>query len=237
MMRVHFVLHETFEVPGAYLKWAQERGHQVTTTKVYENEALPETVDEIDFLIVMGGPQSPDEDREAFSYYNPQAEIQLIQKAIKSDRYIVGVCLGAQLLSVAYGAEYEHSPEREIGVFPITLTEAGLKDEHVKVLGPTLNTGHWHGDMPGLTEDAVVLAISQGCPRQIIRFSSKHYAFQAHLEFDPEAVNLLIAADGEEVLEEQSSKLTFVQNPQDIRAYDYREMNAKLYAFLDSLTK
>ena len=236
-MKVHFVLHETFEVPGAYLKWAQERGHQVTTTKVYESETLPESVDDIDFLIVMGGPQSPDEDREAFPYYDPQAEIQLIQKAIKSDRYIVGVCLGAQLLSVAYGAEYEHSPEREIGVFPITLTEAGLKDEYVKVLGPALITGHWHGDMPGLSEDAVVLATSQGCPRQIIRFSSKHYAFQAHLEFDPEAVDLLIAADGEEVLDEQSSKLTFVQNPQAIRDYDYREMNAKLYAFLDSLTK
>ena len=236
-MKVHFVLHETFEVPGAYLKWAQERGHQVTTTKVYENETLPESVDDIGFLIVMGGPQSPDEDREAFPYYDPQAEIQLIQKAIKADRYIVGVCLGAQLLSVAYGAEYEHSPEREIGVFPITLTEAGLKDEHVKVLGPTLITGHWHGDMPGLTEDAVVLATSQGCPRQIIRFSSKHYAFQAHLEFDPEAVELLIAADGEAVLEEQSQNLDFVQQPDVIRNYDYREMNAKLYAFLDSLTK
>ena len=235
-MRVHFVLHETFEVPGAYLKWAQERGHQVTMTKVYEREALPETVDEIDFLIVMGGPQSPDEDRTTFPYYDPQAEIELIQKAMKADRYIVGVCLGAQLLSVAYGAEYEHSPEREIGVFPLTITEAGLKDEHVKVLGPTLNTGHWHGDMPGLTEDTVVLATSQGCPRQIIRFSPKHYAFQAHLEFDPEAVNLLIAADGEEVLEEQSKKLTYVQNPEVIRAYDYQGMNAKLYAFLDSLT-
>ena len=236
-MKVHFVLHETFEVPGAYLNWAQERGHQVTTTKVYENETLPESVDDIDFLIVMGGPQSPDEDREAFPYYDPQAEIQLIQKAIKADRYIVGVCLGAQLLSVAYGAEYEHSPEREIGVFPITLTEAGLKDEHVKVLGPTLITGHWHGDMPGLSEDAVVLATSQGCPRQIIRFSSKHYAFQAHLEFDSEAVDLLIAADGEDVLEEQSQNLDFVQQSDVIRNYDYREMNAKLYAFLDSLTK
>ena len=235
-MKVHFVLHETFEVPGAYLKWAQERGHQVTTTKVYENETLPESVDDIDFLIVMGGPQSPDEDREAFPYYDPQAEIQLIQKAIKADRYIVGVCLGAQLLSVAYGAEYEHSPDREIGVFPITLTEAGLKDEHVKVLGPTLITGHWHGDMPGLSEDAVVLATSQGCPRQIIRFSPKHYAFQAHLEFDSEAVDLLIAADGEDVLEEQSQNLDFVQQPDVIRDYDYREMNAKLYAFLDSLT-
>ena len=236
-MKVHFVLHETFEVPGAYLKWAQERGHQVTTTKVYENETLPESVDDIDFLIVMGGPQSPDEDREAFPYYDPQAEIQLIQKAIKADRYIVGVCLGAQLLSVAYGAEYEHSPEREIGVFPITLTEAGLKDEHVKVLGPTLITGHWHGDMPGLSEDAVVLTTSQGCPRQIIRFSSKHYAVQAHLEFDSEAVDLLIAADGEDVLEELSQNLDFVQQPDVIRNYDYREMNAKLYAFLDSLTK
>ena len=49
-MKVHFVLHETFEVPGAYLKWAQERGHQVTTTKVYENETLPESVDDIGFL-------------------------------------------------------------------------------------------------------------------------------------------------------------------------------------------
>ena len=236
-MRVHFVLHETFEVPGAYLKWAQERGHQVTMTKVYEREPLPETVDEIDFLIVMGGPQSPDEDRETFPYYDPQAEIELIQKAMKADCYIVGVCLGAQLLSVAYGAEYEHSPEREIGVFPITLTEAGLEDEHVKVLGPTLITGHWHGDMPGLSEDAVVLATSQGCPRQIVRFSPKHYAFQAHLEFDPEAVDLLIAADGEAFLQEQSQNLDFVQQPDVIRNYDYREMNAKLYAFLDSLTK
>ncbi len=29
------------------------------------------------------------------------------------------------------------------------------------------------------------------------------------------------------VLEDQSQKLTFVQNPEVIRAYDYKEMNAK----------
>ena len=80
----------------------------------------------------MGGPQSPDENRQAFPYYDPKAEIALIQKAIDADIYIVGVCLGAQLLSVAYGGKYEHSPEREIGVFPINLTEAGLDDEHIK---------------------------------------------------------------------------------------------------------
>lgn len=236
-MNIHFILHETFEVPGAYLKWAQERGHNVTSTKVYEEEKLPETVDGIDFLIVMGGPQSPDENRQAFPYYDPKAEIKLIQKAIDADIYIVGVCLGAQLLSVAYGGKYEHSPEREIGVFPINLTEAGLADDHIKDFGSTLDTGHWHGDMPGLSDNAVVMATSKGCPRQIVRFSPKHYAFQAHLEFDPEAIDLLIAADGEEHLHQQNQELPFVQTPEQLRANDYSQMNKKLFAFLDSLTQ
>lgn len=236
-MNIHFILHETFEVPGAYLKWAQERGHNVTSTKVYEEEKLPETVDGIDFLIVMGGPQSPDENRQAFPYYDPKAEIALIQKAIDADIYIVGVCLGAQLLSVAYGGKYEHSPEREIGVFPINLTEAGLADDHIKDFGSTLDTSHWHGDMPGLSDNAVVIATSKGCPRQIVRFSPKHYAFQAHLEFDPEAVDLLIAADGEEHLRQQNQELPFVQTPEQLRVNDYSQMNKKLFAFLDSLTQ
>lgn len=236
-MNIHFILHETFEVPGAYLKWAQERGHNVTSTKVYEEEKLPETVDGIDFLIVMGGPQSPDENRQAFPYYDPKAEIALIQKAIDADIYIVGVCLGAQLLSVAYGGKYEHSPEREIGVFPINLTEAGLADDHIKDFGSTLDTGHWHGDMPGLSDNAVVMATSKGCPRQIVRFSPKHYAFQAHLEFDPEAIDLLIAADGEEHLRQQNQELPFVQTPEQLRANDYSQMNKKLFAFLDLLTQ
>ena len=234
-MRVHFILHETFEVPGAYLKWALERGHYITSTKVYEKESLPETIDGIDFLIVMGGPQSPDEDRENFPYYDPKAEIAFMKEAIAAEIYIVGVCLGAQLLSVAYGAKYEHSLEREIGVYPVTLTMQGLTDPHVSLFGKNIETGHWHGDMPGLTEDAVVLATSQGCPRQIIRFSPKHYAFQAHLEFDPDAIELLIAADGEEKLREKSEKFPFVQTPEELRGNDYSEMNAKLYAFLDSL--
>ena len=55
------------------------------------------------------------------------------------------------------------------------------------------------------------------------------------MEFDPEAVELLITADGEEQLREQSEKLSFVQTPEELRGNDYSEMNAKLYAFLDSL--
>ena len=65
----------------------------------------------------------------------------------------------------------------------------------------------------------------------------KHYAFQAHLEFNPEAIDLLIAADGEEHLRKQNKELLFVQTPEQLRANDYSEMNKKLYDFLDSLTQ
>lgn len=184
----------------------------------------------------MGGPQSPDEDKEHFPYYHPKEEIRLIRQAIEEDKYIVGVCLGAQLLSVAYGGQYEHSPEREIGVFPIRMTSQGLADKHLKHFGSELLVGHWHGDMPGLTDEAVILATSQGCPRQIVRFSPKHYAFQVHLEFDLEAIDLLVAADSEERLIEQHQTLSFVQSPEELRGNDYSEMNAKLHNFLDSLT-
>ncbi|MDK8805483.1 hypothetical protein [Corynebacterium pseudodiphtheriticum] len=29
--RIHFVVHEAFEAPGAYAQWAQARGHECPT--------------------------------------------------------------------------------------------------------------------------------------------------------------------------------------------------------------
>ncbi|SFS83299.1 hypothetical protein [Sphingobacterium wenxiniae] len=59
-MKVHFIQHKTFEAPGAYLEWAIQRNHDITFSKVYENQPLPDTADDIDLLIIMAGPQSPD---------------------------------------------------------------------------------------------------------------------------------------------------------------------------------
>lgn len=58
-MRVHFVIHESFESAGAYLPWAATRGHNVSETHVYAGDAVPENADGFDMLVVFGGPQSP----------------------------------------------------------------------------------------------------------------------------------------------------------------------------------
>ena len=83
-MKVHFIQHETFEAPAAYLEWAKQRNHTITFSKVYENQALPETAENIDLLIVMGGPQSPATTQKECPHFNAKAEITLIQKCIKS---------------------------------------------------------------------------------------------------------------------------------------------------------
>lgn len=232
-MNIHFIQHETYEAPGAYLNWAESRNYKTTFSKVYENEALPDSGDSIDMLIVMGGPQSPNTTLEECPYFNAEAEIALIQKCITAGKAVIGVCLGSQLIGQALGSNFGHSPEKEIGVFPITLTEDGIKDEKINHFGSVLNVGHWHNDMPGLTKESKVLAFSEGCPVQIVSYSNLVYGFQCHMELTPEVVSLLIESETD--LATKSKKHSFVQNPEEILSFYYTEMNEKLFSFLDKL--
>ena len=86
-MKIHFILHEAFEAPGAYLAWAALSGHDISTTKVYQYEKLLENADSFDFLIVMGGPQSPIGDNSEFPYFDAKTEIELIRKAVKANKF------------------------------------------------------------------------------------------------------------------------------------------------------
>lgn len=171
-------MHESFEAPAAIEAWAKSKNHHISYTRLYQDEQLPARADDFDFLVVMGGPQSPATTIEECHHFDAQKEIALIKMAIDSDKAVLGACLGAQLIGEALGAKFDHSPNREIGVFDVTLTEAGKKDPFFSSLPEKFPVGHWHGDMPGLTNDAEILAISEGCPRQIVRYTPKVYGFQ-----------------------------------------------------------
>lgn len=233
-MRVHFVVHESFEAPGAYEQWARDRGHAVTYSRVYQGDSLPVNPDGIDMLVVMGGPQSPATTQQECSYFDAIAEEKLIASCIATGMPVIGVCLGSQLIGEALGAHYAHSPHREIGLFPIALTERGLRDPLLADFGRRLPVGHWHGDMPGLTDRAVVLAVSEGCPRQIVRYQDRVYGFQCHLEFTEDTIGPLVDASTEEL--DAYAGNPFVQTPDELRSNDYRPMNTVLYGFLDRLT-
>jgi GMP synthase (glutamine-hydrolysing) len=233
-MHVHFVQHESYEAPGAYLAWAKARGHQVSFSKVYAYQPLPGASD-IDVLIIMGGPQSPTTSQAECPYFDAEAEINLISQCIRCGQLVIGVCLGAQLIGEALGASYEPSPEREIGVFPIYLTEAGLAHKMLQHFGDALPVGHWHNDMPGLTPESRILAMSEGCPRQIIEYTPWVYGFQCHMEFDAQIIEPLIASDENAFTRTASHE--FIQTPAQIRSHSFEEMNEKLFLFLDNLSE
>ena len=232
-MQIHFIVHEVFEAPGAYLHWAQARGYGISWSRVYAGDRLPENANAFDMLVVLGGPQSPRTTLSECPWFDSHAEQRLIAQAIAAGRIVVGICLGSQLIGEALGAPVMQSPEKEVGHYPITLTTAGLQDDKLAHFGPSLVVGHWHNDMPGLTPEAKIIAYSEGCPRQIVAYSDRVFGFQCHMELTLDVVERLIAHSEKDL--SRAAEYRFVDTPEALRAHDYSEMNQVLFGFLDKL--
>ncbi|MCE2572956.1 glutamine amidotransferase-related protein [Motilimonas eburnea] len=232
-LNVHFIVHEYFEGPGAFLLWANSKDYRVSYSRVYLQEPLPLDADQIDILIVLGGPQSPATTLSECAYFDKQKETALIKQCIEADKIVLGVCLGAQLIGEALGAQFEHSPHREVGYFSINLTPEGRQNSKLAHFATQEVVGHWHNDMPGLTPDSKILATSEGCPRQIVQYQDRVYGFQCHLEFTHDTLSHLIENALGDITQAKADD--YVQTPQTIMGHDHREMNALLMGFLDHL--
>lgn len=225
-IKILCILHADFEAAGMIEDWSKKRGHAFSAVKPYRGEELPQDTD-FDFLVVMGGPQSPLES-EKYPYLND--EISFIQRAVEADKVIFGFCLGAQLVGEAFGAKTGKSPEKEIGVYPITLTEAGQKDPLFVDFPKTFPVIHWHNDMPGLTEKSDLLAYSEGCPRQVVRYGPKIYGLQCHLEISGVGIEKMHKA-----LSNELSPSRFTQQKEEFLSQDYPLIHKYLNLILDRL--
>ena len=226
-MRILCITHADFETPGVIADWAAARGHAFEVVKPYTGETLPD-VTPYDFVIVMGGPQSPLA-LEDDPYLRD--EIELIQAALEQNKKVLGFCLGAQLIGEALGAKTGRSPEKEVGVYPITLTAEGKKDPLLAGLPESFPVIHWHNDMPGLTAEAVLLATSEGCPRQAVRYRKNVYGFQCHMEITLDGVRTMIEAVPGDL---KPSK--FTQSAEELVEQDYAAINRVMMLILDRLS-
>lgn len=227
-MRVHALIHADFEGLGAIQIWLNKKNYFIRETHTYRGEALP-LVDDFDWLIIMGGPQNLKE-LEKYSYL--QDEIRLITQAIQKGKLILGVCLGAQLIAESLGGKTETSPEREVGVFPLQLTEKGYADPIMRHFPDEFPVAHWHNDMPGLSAGATILAASRGCPRQIIRFKPSVYGLQCHLELTIENVREMLNHDQSELRPNR-----YTQTREELLSHNYSSINQWLFMFLDQFCK
>lgn len=224
-MKLLVITHASFEQLGVIEDWAKQKEHSVNIIQPYKDEPLPQSTDDFDFLIIMGGPQSP---LKLDEYPYIRDEIEFTRKAINNNKLVFGICLGAQIIGEALGATTLQSPHREIGEYPVSVTEDGKSDPFFKHLYPTFNAIHWHNDMPGLSADMVLLAKSEGCPHQAFRYGDKVYGFQFHAEFTLNDIEKLIKHAHSDL---QADK--YVRGINDLRATNYRDINKMMFRFLD----
>ena len=134
-------------------------------------------------LIFMGGPMSVNDDLPYL-----REEEQLIRAAAAAGTPVLGVCLGAQLIARALGAEVRRNPVKEIGWFDIRMTQAAGDDLLFAGLSGPETVFHWHGETFDLPSGAVLLGSSDHCRNQAFRYGAGVYGLQFHLEVTPEMV-------------------------------------------------
>jgi len=187
-MRIHIIQHVAFEGPGAIREWARERGHLITVTDQSRGGPLP-ALDTFDFLVVMGGPMSANDDSR-FAWL--ASEKQLIAEAVRGPKAVLGICLGAQLLAQVMGARVYRNREKEIGWFPVRLTPEAVGGGLFAGLPAEMTVLHWHGETFDLPPGAVLLAESDVCRNQAFAIGRRVLGLQFHMEVQPQGLEDLI---------------------------------------------
>lgn len=206
-MRAHFLQHVPFEGLGSIAPWLKGAGYEITTGRLFEAAQFPDP-ETIALLIVMGGPMSVN-DEKAYPWL--AAEKQFIRKVIERETPVLGICLGAQLIAAAMGAQVYPSLEKEIGWFPIE----GLQndDSSVFTFPPQVDVFHWHGETFDLPPGAMRLAKSAGCENQAFQLGKSVIGLQFHLETTPESARELVKHCRDELFPAR-----YVQSEQEILA-------------------
>ncbi len=171
--------HVPYEGPGALAPAIRETGSDLQLVRVDNGDAVPspDDVGAIAGLVVMGGPMAVHDDLPWL-----EAERVLLRAAVDAELPVLGVCLGAQQLAAALGAEVVAGAEPECGVGEVHLTAAAIGDPVFGKAPTPLPCVHWHGDTFSLPTGAVRLAGNEAYENQAFRVGARAYGLQFHVE-------------------------------------------------------
>ncbi|QSQ15649.1 type 1 glutamine amidotransferase [Myxococcus landrumensis] len=132
-----------------------------------------------ELVVVMGGPMGV---YEADQHPFLREELAILTERLAYERACLGICLGAQMLASAAGAEvFAGKNGFEVGVAPVRWTADGVKDPVIAGARPRTVVAHWHGDTYKAVPGATLLASTDRYSQQAFRLGAS-YGFQFHLE-------------------------------------------------------
>jgi len=171
--------HAGCESPGVYEHELLARRIPFSRVLLHEGQEPPDWR-QFGGIVAMGGSMSVNDEAE-HAWLVP--EKRLIAEAVAAGRPYWGVCLCAQLLAASLGARVLPGTEPEVGVMPVELTAAAMRDPVFGAAPATFPTLQWHGETYELPDGAVQLARSRSYEQQAFAIG-RAYALQFHLEVD-----------------------------------------------------
>ena len=194
---MHILLLQHLEIEPAALIEAliADAGGTIETVRMDRGESAPSALAGYDGMVVMGGPMSANDSHLPYI----SDELALLEKAIEADFPVLGLCLGAQLLAKAAGAEIVVSPVRELGWYPLQRTWDSADDPIFRTLGESgLMVFQWHGETFTLPDSATLVATHPDVPNQAFRIGSSQYGLQFHIEVDQPIIESWMEAGASE---------------------------------------
>jgi GMP synthase-like glutamine amidotransferase len=228
-MRLHSLEHEPFEGLANIEVWAKNRGHSISRTLLFNNEELPD-IDDFDWLIIMGGSMNIYEE-EKYPWLGE--EKSFITEAIVSQKIVLGVCLGAQLIADVLGGKVSRNKYREIGWFPVTLTKNAKNSPVFNTLPEKFIAFHWHGDTFRIPPGAIKIAESEACSSQAFELG-RAIGLQFHLDYSVESIEMMFENCAEEIVDGK-----YIQKPDEIvsQINNVQEIKEILNTLLDNMER
>ena len=179
-MRVLSIVHEPTSTGGGGLfeDLVEQRGERLERCSIAHNASSLEAPERYDAIMVFGGAMHPDQDAE-----HPWLtdEAAFIREAIVREVPLLGVCLGAQLIARAMGAQIGPAAIAEVGWHVVHLNEAGRADPVLGAIPERVDAFQWHYYGFELPAGAELLA-ENNAARQAYRLGERTWGVQFHPE-------------------------------------------------------
>jgi len=179
MSRILVIQHVPHERLGTFEDAFKSASCTPVALNSYDAKAVWPKLSSVSGIVVMGGPQSV---YQQGKYPYLTKELALLKEALSARMPILGVCLGAQLLAAALGAQVRPNHSKEIGWYPVMREPAADNDPLCDTFGQTETVFQWHGDTFDLPKGAAQLFSAPLCDQQGFRYRDHVYALQFHLE-------------------------------------------------------